>query len=324
MSTSDMLTMLRRSPEQKDKIERLSLHMFLTERMLQRINEEKLLEGLGNLEQDIACGVDQYGKDVKTNNLHDRLARFFSEAQSGLAHESRLRLLMLYFACIANISEVVRRRLTEAAQLEAEDQAVLLNMMRTRLMEVPDSQRHKMKSGYDHRVTKQQAARFKKNAEVAKFEASRFEPRIKVLLEQLAEKKLAQEDFPKLGGMLDDSGHGPRSAGSANGAKPLLASTQAPNLWSFEDSLVQDTNSTDDAQEEVSQRIVVFVLGGITYSELRAASEVALSLPRGVEVLIGGTSLLTPNRLMNALRPYTGSGKNDGLGETVQDPLDLT
>lgn len=53
---------------------------------------------------------------------------------------------------------------------------------------------------------------------------------------------------------------------------------------------------------EVSQRIIVFIIGGVTYSELRVAAEVMKDL-RGVEVIMGGTSVLTPRRLIDILRP---------------------
>ncbi|CAG9576552.1 putative Sec1/Munc18 related protein [Leishmania major strain Friedlin] len=47
------------------------------------------------------------------------------------------------------------------------------------------------------------------------------------------------------------------------------------------------------------RRIVLFVLGGVTYGEVRAAYEIAQTAH--VEVFVGGTSLLTPDRFLSSL-----------------------
>merc|ERR1712100_291231 len=120
--------MLRRSPEQRETMDRLFLHMSLIEKIFGRLQEVRLTTGLGLLEQDIACGVDRSGKDVKATNLQALLSKSFSELESVLSSESKLRLLMLYFTCMANISEVVRQKLIEMARLDPEDQDVLMSM----------------------------------------------------------------------------------------------------------------------------------------------------------------------------------------------------
>merc|ERR1740138_941701 len=139
--------MVRRAPELKDTIDRVGLHQSLLERILVRLDQEQFTKGLGLTEQDIACGVDRDGKDVKATNLQASLAKAFTELETVLASETKLRLLMLFFACMANISEVVRQKLIEMAKLEPEGQNVLMSMLRTSLMEVPDSQRHKHGTG---------------------------------------------------------------------------------------------------------------------------------------------------------------------------------
>mmetsp|Transcript_7161 Transcript_7161/g.15558 ORF Transcript_7161/g.15558 Transcript_7161/m.15558 type:complete len:650 (-) Transcript_7161:98-2047(-) len=335
IETSDLLEMLRKTPEQKEAIERLSLHASLIQKLFEKLQTEQLHASLGFLEQDIACGVDASGKDVKATNLQGSLAKVLSELDANLSSETRLRMLMLYWACVANVSEVARQKLLEMAHLSSDDQYVLMEMLRTKLMEVPESQRHKHSSGTGavHRVTKEQAARFKKNAKTeGRIALSRFEPRMKEILEALEARKLGHEDFPALPQAAVGGLEGPRSAGSYAGASPAAPAAQAvqaADSWSF------SPTSKSVAATEVSQRVVVFVIGGITYSELRVASEVARKLPRGNEVLIGGTALLTPRLLIRALHPKEVEGdqaKAEGGGEAAagagaggrRDPTDLT
>mmetsp|Transcript_65761 Transcript_65761/g.169979 ORF Transcript_65761/g.169979 Transcript_65761/m.169979 type:complete len:308 (-) Transcript_65761:21-944(-) len=307
-------------------MDRLFLHMTLITEIFQKLQEQRLMSGLGMLEQDIACGVDKSGKDVKDTNLQGGLRMALTEMETVLSSETRLRLLMLYFACMANISEVVRTRLIEMAKLEPEDQEVLMAMLRTKLMEVPESQRHRHGSGCVHRVTKEQAARFKRNATAGGLELSRFEPRLKELIEQLTQDRLNNEDFATLGGsdVIDNSLRGTGAMGCAPPGAPTLpdADTWSFSGWkpgSHEKAGWLEAGS-HESTSSATQRVVVFVIGGITHSELRVASEVMQALPRGTEILVGGTALLTPRRLIRALKPQ--GVRLDSLAHS--DPADLT
>merc|ERR1712048_793316 len=99
------------------------------------------------LEQDIACGVDGQGTDIKASSLSTALIRFLSEKEQVLSSESKLRLLMLYLACVGNVSTQVRQKLIDSANLKAEDQQVLLSMMQTGIIGVTGSEHSTQKWG---------------------------------------------------------------------------------------------------------------------------------------------------------------------------------
>merc|ERR1712136_458615 len=234
-------------------------------------------------EQDIACGVDKDGKDIKATQCQDALIKFVSN-NSDLPSESRLRLVMLYFACMANISE---KNLTEVLRLSSEDTRVLTSLLQTQLMEVPDSQRHKLDKGCVHRGTKE-------------FELSRFEPRIKELVVQLCSGKLSHDEFPLL-------------KGSAAGAPFSVAQSACPAMpddWSFTPFIQADTVA-------VSQRVIVFVLGGITHSEIRVVEELRAEYPQ-IELSLGGTAVITPRRIMDMFSPLTQADLAHSSGSRVR------
>merc|ERR1712039_722472 len=168
-------------------------------------------------------------------------------------------------------------------------------MFRTKLMEVPHHQRDKLGSGCMHRATKEQTARFKRKVKDGCRDLSRFEPRVKDLIEKLSQESLSYDEFPALDGT------------DRNAKKPAVlgSSQQAGDQWSFASWPQASGNAASvkaSTPKDVTQRIVVFVLGGITHSELRAAAEACQSLPSGSEVLLGGTAVLTPRKFMHAFR----------------------
>lgn len=327
IGTDEMLEMLRKTPEQRDTMNKLMLHLTLLEQVTMRIKEEELHPGqLGLLEQDIACGIDMSGKDVKADRVQEKMTRILKDPAVHLSGESTLRLLMLFFTCFANIAEPLRRQLMEFAQLSGEDQDILMAMLRTKLMEVPSHQRHKVGgSGCVHRVTREQAARFKQNARAEdSIVLSRFEPRIKGLIEQLWQDRLSAEDFPFLEGSNAANSSSARAVPSFGsltpGPSPQRADKEQWSFASWDQTPGCGGAGKASAPQEITQRMIIFVIGGITHSELRAAAEVRTSLPRGSEVVLGGTAVLTPRRLMRVLRPRGGDSTRTAV---VDDRLDL-
>ena len=53
------------------------------------------------------------------------------------------------------------------------------------------------------------------------------------------------------------------------------------------------------------RHLVIFILGGITYSECRVAYEVASSQTPPCDIIVGGSKILTPNDFINDLKNLT-------------------
>jgi syntaxin-binding protein 1 len=64
-------------------------------------------------------------------------------------------------------------------------------------------------------------------------------------------------------------------------------------------------------------KVVVFVAGGVTYSEMRSAYELTESAGR--EVIIGSSHLLTPHRYLESLAALSGGGRKRSDSDSSSD-----
>lgn len=333
MNVSDLLAQLRKTPEHKEIMEKLDLHTFLLTTINEKMVETKIVDGLGGLEQDIACGVDKIATEIKPNKLQDQFTKFMSRQESQLPGETKLRLLMLYLVCMANVPEQMRDKLIECCNLQPDDNLVLRAMMQSKLMEVPEALNEMLGTGMAHRGSKtKQVKRFKANAKIeGRFELSRFDPKVKELLEQLGAGQLDKEEFTRLTEESADKDVAPNASGaSLRAAAGGGAGPAAPAFddWSFAEPVAPAAGNPFAAPKETAevctQRLVIFIIGGLTYSELRVASEVQKELPAGTEILMGGTSILTPKRLIEILRPQKEADKEGNPFGGDGDAADLT
>ena len=134
------------------------------------------------------------------------------------------------------------------------------------------------------------------------YQMSRWTPVVKDIVEMAIEDKLDNNQFPFLGGQRQNSNRGaaPTSArygGWAGGQKNQSAAKTSP-------------------------RIIAFVAGGTTYSEMRAAYEVTsdkknweivmgkdLNFDKKVKIyssMLGGSHIMTPEEFLEMVKEVTG------------------
>jgi len=314
MSAGDLLNKLRQTPQLKDTIEKLLLHSTIISKINNRIVEESLSHAFGSAEQDIMCGIDPSKKILKEKDIDrcfkDTVRSRDHDNKGELTSEDKLRFLLLYVGCMVKVSDQTRNAMLDHCQLRPEDSQVFMTMLQTQLLKTPEA----LSGGNAvHRAVKtKQVDRFKHNADLGAHLGTQrnfqswsklWEPRVKDILEQLAAGTLSKDEFPLHGEEPVDQVD-PMAGGGLRGAAAGF------DDWSFAATVAPPAgrSAVKEAPVEVTQRYIVFVIGGLMYSELRAGAEVAKDLPAGAEVLVGGTSLLTPKRFIQMLRPRQEDG----------------
>ncbi|KAM6080540.1 syntaxin-binding protein 3 isoform 2-T2 [Theristicus caerulescens] len=109
------------------------------------------------------------------------------------------------------------------------------------------------------------------------FQLSRWTPVIKDVMEDAIENKLDSKDWPYC--------------------------SQCPPTWNGSGAVSarQKPKASYKDERKSSARLIIFVIGGITYSEMRSAYEVSQAY-KSCEVVIGSTHILTPKRLLDEVK----------------------
>lgn len=124
------------------------------------------------------------------------------------------------------------------------------------------------------------APKIKKKADDYNYEVSRYAPRIKSILQD------------SVAGVLDTSSFSTvKGTGSVNAAAPTSAKAAPVSLRNKTTAAAPmsapNSASATTPSSTLSRSVILFVIGGVTYSEIRSAYEVAEAAKR--EVYIGKT-----------------------------------
>uniref|UniRef100_A0ACD5YQ16 Uncharacterized protein n=1 Tax=Avena sativa TaxID=4498 RepID=A0ACD5YQ16_AVESA len=295
LSTRDLQKMVQALPQYSDQIDKLSLHVEIAGK-LNSIIREQCLRDVGQLEQDLVFG------DAGTKELIN-----FFRTQLGVSRENKLRLLMIYSAINPDKFESDKgTKLMQLAGLSADDMNAVNNMryLCADIKKPPGGgftlkfDVHKKKHGHRKERTGDESA----------WALSRFYPVLEELIEKLSRGELPKDEY----NCMNDpspSFHGlPTSTSTSARTSPAhsMRSKRTGGSWArprgsddgySSDSVLKHASSDF---KKLGQRIFVFVIGGATRSELRAAHKLTSKLKR--EVILGSSSLDDPPQFITKLK----------------------
>ncbi|KAL9059623.1 MAG: hypothetical protein Q9162_001128 [Coniocarpon cinnabarinum] len=268
-SISAIKDMMAGLPEFQETKEAYSLHLTMAQESMNLFQARKLPD-LASIEQILATGLDEDHKKPKA--VADQVIRSLDE--EGVTPPDRLRLIILYLLFRDGILPIDAQRLLAHANLPPSDGEALRSLA---LLGARVSRPLKEKSPKPQPLFPPKPPSTNPDEE---YSLSRFEPALKLLLEEHCKNTLDQQSFPYTKPQLEatDGAENTPSA-SLRSAKPTWAKAARSN--------------------EPRQRIIVFMAGGATYSESRACYEV--SEARNKDVYLITTHMLTPSLFVRQL-----------------------
>ncbi|KAG1176540.1 hypothetical protein G6F71_003284 [Rhizopus microsporus] len=286
-SLKEMKEKLTNLPQYQDMKSKYSAHLSIAQECMSYFERHKL-NSVGNLEQNMATGETADGEIPKTIVL-DMVPLLDDPSISPV---DKARLLMLYIIWKeGGIFEDDKRKLMEHAKLKGELRDAINNLplIGVKLTRV----RRQEKSSF----IKKRRERYRRNKdEEQPYELSRYVPVVKKIMEAHFSGTLEAKQF----GYTRQSDMDPTEETGSPGGLPAsgvsLRSTKP--TWAKK-------NSPGSPRPTNGAKLIVFIVGGATYSEIRSVYEVAEAYHR--DVFIGTTELLRPaafvEHLSNLRRP---------------------
>ena len=330
LSLGEMAAALRRLPEFRAATAQLDAHMTLARAALAEFQRHRLLEQ-SQLEQTLATGVDAGGAEARPRDVLKAVSRHLAagadDDRGDRSHALRLAAAYVAAAC-GRVAEAERTRLFDALRPDARDArrlrrlarvvadagglptrddaaALAARRARTAAAEAARTaaRRRRSHGGAPTRRLASLRAALSAALSAAGRAANdddgdddgdggdvehRYAPPLKALVAALCDGDLDADLYPALGGAPDAATPAKRAAVSARKASSRRLA-RAPAAAA----------GAAAAPAFSGLRVVVAVLGGATYSELRAAYEVSRDTHR--EVILGGSALLAPGGFLASL-----------------------
>jgi len=265
--------MIKKMPQHQKELAKYSTHLHLAEECMK--NYQGYIDKLCKVEQDLAMGTDAEGEKVK-DHMKNIVPILLDQ---NVTINDKIRIILLYILSKNGISEENLTKLIQHAQIPPEKTCMIRNISNLGVNVVVDGNRRKVWQ-----------MRRKERTSENTYQMSRWTPVVKDIVEEAIEDKLDNNHFPFLGGQRQNTSRAaPTSArygGWASGGK------------------------NQQSAAKTSPRIMVFIAGGATYSEMRAGYEVTND-KKNWEIVMGGTHIMTPEEFLDYVKDVAGSGDDD-------------
>ncbi|QRV88945.1 Ras opposite protein [Ceratobasidium sp. AG-Ba] len=293
-SLNGVKDMLAGLPQYQETWEKFSLHLNMAGEC-NRLFDQNNLSAVADVEQNCATGQTAEGK-VPKSVIEDLVLLLENR---NLTSTDKARLIALYIMYRDGVSDEDRRRLFQHAKLSNMDQDAVngLTYLGARVTRTPADRDLKRK------LKQKAAAQYD-------YDQSRYQPVLQTVLEEHFSGKLDASVFPYVRDAPPSAAPLGSSLGSFRASPQPTAQAAAPtSLRSQKPSWHKaPVNRTGEAAK---QRVLVFVAGGMSYSEMRTVY--TMSNSQNKEVYIGSTHQITPSRFVNDLRAIA----MDGVGSAA-------
>ena len=258
----------------KEMMKKYEKHMSLAQECMS-MYERRHLREIGTLEQDIATGLDDETHKVDSKHVNEGLLKV--AADPNILALERIRLIMLYYSVWGAIPDQIKDELQRGTSPSVENAVRGIAKVGVDLNKPPPTKLALSKERADALMARN------KNSQLL---LMRYLPVLQTIMEHLVNYTLNEDDFPYVTPPPEEQ----RSQMQQKQGRS--ARRKGPADWKKDEKAV-------DREEDRKPRTIVFVIGGMTYSEMRAAYEVS-DLCKS-NVFIGSTSTLTVKDFIQGL-----------------------
>ncbi|GAU89770.1 hypothetical protein RvY_02281 [Ramazzottius varieornatus] len=270
MNIKDLSFMIKQMPQYQKELNKYSTHIHLTEDCMKQYESRKI-ERLCRAEQDLAMGETPEGEKIR-DPMRAIVPILLDQNYTNF---DKLRIILLFILSKNGIPEDNLNKLIHHAQMSSEERNIVLNMQNLGINILADSGLKR----------KQWTPTRKQRITAETFDLSRWTPIIKDLMEDAVEGK---PDAKVL-----DAKHFPFLPGHQNTQGGVVPTSARYGNWHKDKTSIPSVRS--------GPRLIFFIVGGVTYAEMRTAYEVTQNA-KNWEILIGSTHIITPESFLGDLK----------------------
>ncbi len=281
LSINQMAKALKALPEYREIMSKLSQHMQIAHQCMDAFNQQKLLD-LSDLEQTLATGKTEDGRNPKLKELLGQVVDYFRQQPNSYMRWRLLAIVIVSQRGVSKASDL--QKLLQEANLSREELLTLHNLekMGCPLVQNNDGANNSSTASKLAKLREVRVSSFGGAGAVeseSDYASSRYVCLLKSILEDAAAGTLSVEDYPSVLPLPDAEAV---LGGSAIASALSVRKTRESGNW-----------KTDKGKKKAhGERQIVFMVGGMCYSEMRSAREVMNST--GKEIIIGSTRCIAP------------------------------
>ncbi|KAI0339658.1 Sec1-like protein [Trametopsis cervina] len=267
-----MKDLLANLPQYQEQREKFSLHLNMAEGCM-NIFDAKKLANVAMVEQNCATGLTASGSTPKT--LVEEMVPLLDSRD--LHNYNKVRIIALYIQFRGGVPDEDRRRLYQHARLTLPEQDAVNALVHLGIRISRGPADKDIKPRIKQKPSKEE-----------EYELSRYKPLLSTVLEEHVNNRLDPTLFPYV-----------KDAPTLTPA-PSLKATHSTGSQSLRSQKPVWHRAARPGAQDNRQRLMIFVAGGMTYSEMRETYLLSNSLNK--DIIIGSTHTVTPREFIEDLK----------------------